>query len=105
MNYFDKDLTSLHEDLVNKKISATDLTKATFDNIDTTDADVAAFLNLNKDAAWKRLLNLMKRASMLITSWLGSPLHQGQHCYQVSDHDGCFKDAWKLQANLWRNGN
>ncbi len=58
MNYFDKDLTSLHEDLVNKKISATDLTKATFDNIDTTDADVAAFLNLNKDAALKKAAEL-----------------------------------------------
>lgn len=58
MNYFDKDLTSLHEDLVNKKISATDLTKATFDNIDTTDADVAAFLNLNKEAALKKAAEL-----------------------------------------------
>ncbi|ANZ62346.1 aspartyl/glutamyl-tRNA amidotransferase subunit A [Secundilactobacillus paracollinoides] len=58
MNYFDKDLTSLHDDLVNQKISATDLTKATFDNIDTTDADVAAFLNLNKDAALKKAAEL-----------------------------------------------
>ena len=37
MNYFDKDLTSLHDDLVNKKITAEELTKQTFANMKQTD--------------------------------------------------------------------
>lgn len=54
MNYFEKDLTSLHDDLVAKRISVTDLVKATFDNIAATDPDLNAFLALNKDAALKK---------------------------------------------------
>jgi len=51
MNYFDKDLASLHADLVAKKISAKELTEATFANIKATDPQIDAFLNLNEDAA------------------------------------------------------
>ncbi|WP_203637422.1 Asp-tRNA(Asn)/Glu-tRNA(Gln) amidotransferase subunit GatA [Levilactobacillus wangkuiensis] len=51
MNYFDKDLASLHADLVAKKLSAKELTQATFDNIKATDPQIDAFLNLNEDAA------------------------------------------------------
>ncbi|WP_125765117.1 Asp-tRNA(Asn)/Glu-tRNA(Gln) amidotransferase subunit GatA [Levilactobacillus mulengensis] len=51
MNYFDKDLASLHADLVAKKLSAKELTQATFDNIKATDPKIDAFLNLNEDAA------------------------------------------------------
>lgn len=51
MNYFDKDLASLHADLVAKKISAKELTQATLDNIKATDPKIEAFLSLNEDAA------------------------------------------------------
>ncbi|KRM60194.1 Asp-tRNA(Asn)/Glu-tRNA(Gln) amidotransferase subunit GatA [Secundilactobacillus malefermentans] len=51
MNYFDKDLTSLHDDLVNKKITAEELTKQTFANMKQTDQTTQAFLNLNEDEA------------------------------------------------------
>lgn len=51
MNYFDKDLAGLHADLVAKKISAKELTQATFDNIKATDPQIDAFLNLNEEAA------------------------------------------------------
>lgn len=58
MNYFGKDLTTLHDDLVNKKITVTDLVKATFDNIDATDPEVNAFLNLNREAALAKAAEL-----------------------------------------------
>lgn len=58
MNYFGQDLTTLHDDLVNKKITVTDLVKATFDNIDATDPEVNAFLNLNREAALAKAAEL-----------------------------------------------
>ncbi|RRG10422.1 MAG: Asp-tRNA(Asn)/Glu-tRNA(Gln) amidotransferase subunit GatA [Lactobacillus sp.] len=54
MNFYDTDLTQLHDDLVNKKISATELTKATFENIHATEEQVQAFLTLNEEAAMKQ---------------------------------------------------
>lgn len=54
MDYYQTDLTQLHEDLKNKKISATELTKETFDHIKATEDDVKAFITLNEDAAMKR---------------------------------------------------
>mgnify|MGYP003361724221 FL=1 len=54
MNYFDQDLTSLHADLVAKKISAVALAKATFENLREVDPKLGAFLNLNEEAALKR---------------------------------------------------
>ncbi len=45
MKYFEKDLTSLHDDLVAKRISVTDLVKATFDNIAATDPELNAFFD------------------------------------------------------------
>ncbi|AVK62676.1 Asp-tRNA(Asn)/Glu-tRNA(Gln) amidotransferase GatCAB subunit A [Lactobacillus sp. CBA3606] len=51
MDFFDQDLTSLHADLVAKKLSATELTQATFANLAKTDAQVDAFLGLNEAAA------------------------------------------------------
>lgn len=51
MNYFKESIDSLHEKLVNKEITAEELTKQTFENIDQTDPKVAAFLALNKEAA------------------------------------------------------
>ena len=50
MNYFKQDLASLHADLVAKKLSAKELTQATFDNIKATDPKIDAF-GLNEDAA------------------------------------------------------
>lgn len=54
MDFYQTDLTQLHSDLVNKKISATELTKETFDHIKSNDDQVKAFLTLNEDAALKR---------------------------------------------------
>jgi len=51
MDFFNQDLTSLHSDLVAKKLSAEELTKATFANLKQTDAKIDSFLNLNEDAA------------------------------------------------------
>ena len=54
MDFYQTDLTQLHDDLVNKKISATELTKETFDHIKGNEDQVKAFINLNEDAAMKR---------------------------------------------------
>ncbi|MFC6274248.1 Asp-tRNA(Asn)/Glu-tRNA(Gln) amidotransferase subunit GatA [Levilactobacillus tangyuanensis] len=54
MNYFDKDLASLHDDLVNKKMSVRELTQETFANVKATDPKIGAFLTLNEDAALKQ---------------------------------------------------
>jgi aspartyl-tRNA(Asn)/glutamyl-tRNA(Gln) amidotransferase subunit A len=54
MDFYQTDLSQLHDDLVNKKISASELTKATFDHIKANDDHVKAFLTLNEDAATKR---------------------------------------------------
>lgn len=54
MDFYQTDLTQLHDDLVNKKISATELAKETFDHIKGNDDQVKAFITLNEDAAVKR---------------------------------------------------
>ncbi|WP_137624926.1 Asp-tRNA(Asn)/Glu-tRNA(Gln) amidotransferase subunit GatA [Lactiplantibacillus pingfangensis] len=51
MDFFNQDLTSLHSDLVAKKLSAAELTQATFANLKQTDAKIDSFLNLNEDEA------------------------------------------------------
>ena len=43
MDFFNQDLTSLHSDLVAKKLSATELTQATFANLKQTDAKSTHF--------------------------------------------------------------
>ena len=54
MDFYQTDLTQLHDDLVNNKISATELAKETFDHIKDNDDQVKAFITLNEDAAIKR---------------------------------------------------
>ena len=50
MDFYETDLSQLHDDLVNKKISATELTKETFDHIKANDDQVKAFLTLEARA-------------------------------------------------------
>lgn len=51
MNYFETDLTQLHDQLVNKEISSVELTQATLANIKKTETNVNAFITVNDDAA------------------------------------------------------
>jgi len=51
INFFDNDLTSLHEKLVNNDISTVDLTQATLENIEKTDSELQAFIRTNSDEA------------------------------------------------------
>lgn len=51
INYFEHDLTSLHNQLVNKEVSAVDLTRASLDNISKTDDKLNAFISTNPDEA------------------------------------------------------
>lgn len=54
MNYFDHSIEELHELLVNKEITATQLVESTYENIETTDKKINAFITLNKEEALKR---------------------------------------------------
>ena len=54
MDFYRTDLSQLHDDLVNKKISASELTKETFDHIKANEDQVKAFITLNEDEAMKR---------------------------------------------------
>lgn len=53
MNYFDQSLSSLHKQLVNKEISAKDLTQQTLDNIEAVDGDINAFITVDDEGALK----------------------------------------------------
>lgn len=54
MNYLKNDLTSLHQMLVNKELSAKELMQATFDGIAKREPQIDAFLAMNKGAALKQ---------------------------------------------------
>lgn len=54
MNYFNQSLKSIHEKLVNKEISAKDLTQQTLDNIKKVDGDINAFLTVDDEGALKK---------------------------------------------------
>lgn len=51
MDFLQTDLTDLHAKLVNKELSAVDLTKATLENIDDTDSKYEAFITVMRDEA------------------------------------------------------
>ena len=48
MDYYQTDLSQLHDDLVNKKISARELTKETFEHIKANEDDIKAFITSMK---------------------------------------------------------
>lgn len=54
MNYFDQSLSSVHEKLASKAISATDLVKQTLDNIKNVDSKINAFITVDEDGALKK---------------------------------------------------
>ena len=54
MDYLKNDLTSLHQMLVNKELSASELMQATFDGIAKREPQIDAFLAMNKDEALKQ---------------------------------------------------
>ena len=58
MDYYQTDLSQLHDDLVNKKISARELTKETFEHIKANEDDIKAFITLNEDAALKQAADI-----------------------------------------------
>lgn len=61
MNYLKNDLTSLHQMLVNKELSAKELMQATFDGIAKREPQIDAFLAMNKDAALKQAAAIDQR--------------------------------------------
>lgn len=74
MDFYQTDLSQLHDDLVNKKVSATELTKATFDHIKANDDQVKAFINLNEDAAIKRATEIDQQGIATDQLTAGVPL-------------------------------
>lgn len=61
MDYLKNDLTSLHQKLVDKEISSTELTQVTFDVIKERDPKIEAFLTLNEKNALKKAQEIDKR--------------------------------------------
>lgn len=61
MNYLKNDLTSLHQMLINKELSAKELMQATFDGIAKREPQIDAFLAMNKDAALKQAAAIDQR--------------------------------------------
>ena len=65
MAFYNTDVAQLHDDLVNKRVSATELTKAAFKQIKATDDDVKAFWRLTKKPLWTKPLSLIKQGLTL----------------------------------------
>lgn len=61
MDYLKNDLTSLHQMLVNKELSASKLMQATFDGIAKREPQIDAFLAMNKDEALKQAAAIDQR--------------------------------------------
>lgn len=61
MDYLKNDLTSLHQMLVNKELSASELMEATFDGIAKREPQIDAFLAMNKDEALKQAAAIDQR--------------------------------------------
>ena len=61
MDYLKNDLTSLHQMLVNKELSASELMQATFDGIAKREPQIDAFLTMNKDEALKQAAAIDQR--------------------------------------------
>lgn len=51
MNYLNESLNSIHDKLVNKELSATELTKATLANIKVVDKDINSFITVTEEEA------------------------------------------------------
>lgn len=54
MNYFENDLKSLHEGLVNKDFSAEELAKETFETIKKREEKIDAFITLDEERAMEK---------------------------------------------------
>ena len=61
MDYLKNDLTSLHQMLVNKELSASELMQATFDGIAKREPQIDAFLAMDKDEALKQAAAIDQR--------------------------------------------
>lgn len=60
MKFNETNINDLHQQLVNGDVSATELTKAAFDQIKNTEPQIQAFLTLNEEAALKRAAEIDK---------------------------------------------
>lgn len=58
MDFLQTDLTTLHTQLVNKEISATELTESTLANIEATDSKYEAYVSLMKEKALQQAAQL-----------------------------------------------
>lgn len=64
MNYFENDLKSLHEGLVNKDFSAEELAKETFETIKKREEKIDAFITLDEERAMEKHAQSMQKESM-----------------------------------------
>lgn len=74
MNYFNRDLTQIHADLVDKKYSVQELIKSTYQNIELTDKKIHAFLTLNKQKAIFQAQKVDQSGAVLQNLLAGIPI-------------------------------
>ena len=68
MNYFDTDLTTLHEKLVNKEITSEQLTKETLATIKADNDKLNAYITIDEEAALAAAKVLTKKELTQIIS-------------------------------------
>lgn len=71
MSFNNKTIEELHNLLVSKEISATELTQATIDDIKAREEAVNAFVTVAEEAALAQAKAIDEKESMLITSCQG----------------------------------
>lgn len=71
MSFNNKTIEELHDLLVSKEISATELTQATLDDIKAREEAVNAFVTVAEEAALSQAKAIDKKESMQITSCQG----------------------------------
>ena len=93
MNYFENDLKSLHEGLVNKDFSAEELAKETFETIKKREEKIDAFITLDEERAMEKARAVDAKG-----------IDEGNVLDGIPEDDGSQQNARKLQSDLQCDG-
>ena len=100
MTFNNKTIEDLHNLLVSKEISATELTQATLEDIKSRETAINAFVTIAEEQALAQLKLLMKLESMLIMSFQEFHLQLRIISLQTVFYNCSLKNALQLRANL-----
>jgi aspartyl/glutamyl-tRNA(Asn/Gln) amidotransferase subunit A (EC 6.3.5.-) len=93
MSFNNKTIEELHDLLVSKEISATELTQATLDDIKAREEAVNAFVTVAEEAALAQAKAIDEKGSMQITSCQGFRSRQRQYLNRWHLDDCGIKNA------------